>query len=643
MVIALQRAGSVRRFVMKRLSGFTVIVFLLLPSMLWAGKAAEESAAPGRGKYLAERGNIVPPEEVYIDSYVGYIDYQYPKPESDMGVTLYSGHHQVSSKGQEEILQIGIQGKELNFDELPPMNLAFVIDKSGSMADRDKMDWVKESFYIFIDQVRDKDFVALVYFDNSAKTVFPSTGMYSSMNRQRFRDEVYQVRPGGGTNLMDGVKLGYREVLKNYRSEYINRVILLSDGQATTSTYGLSEMAQSYRDMGITISTVGLGQDFDLALMRGLALAGGGSSRFISGKKEMEKTFGSELDRMVVPIAYDLEMKLEFLQDVKILDTWGYDHQIVGRKINYYLPTLHHRDYETILVQFRIAPLNLEGKSNLARFSLKYKDLHGNTRYKGPFYLDVSFVDVDYPVAGFSDAMVLRSGTMLHFAKVLQEIGKSYYGSYGGNAQYALDLTTDIRKEILNARERLDYIGFDDEIGMLDNYLRIFSGELAKTELDRVRIVEDVEIIPPVRDRSLHDHMENLYREMTLDLSSRKTGTIAVSGFSMKDGKTTELTALLDEMAMVEITKLQTLTVIERGRMDMILEEQALSLSDLMDTGKAIDVGRLLTADHMLTGTVIEMPNSVVIFGRIINVETAEIESAAQVIVAKNREVEALL
>ena len=94
---------------------------------------------------------------------------------------------------------------------------------------------------------------------------------------------------------------------------------------------------------------------------------------------------------------------------------------------------------------------------------------------------------------------------------------------------------------------------------------------------------------------------------------------------------------------MVEITKIPTLTVIERDKMDMILDEHALSLSDLMDTGKAIDVGRLLTADHMLTGTVIEMPNSVVIFGRIINVETAEIESAAQVIVPKNREVEALL
>ena len=628
---------------MKKLMVVLLVLFAACPALLWAAASKEESAAPERGKYLAERGTIVPPEEVYIDSYVAHIDYQYPKPEGDMGVTLYSGHHQVSCKGQEEVLQIGIQGAELSFEELPPMNIAFVIDKSGSMSERDKMDWVKESFYIFIDQIRDKDFVALVYFDNSAQTVFPSTGMYSSMNRQRFRDEVYRVNPGGGTNLMDGVRLGYREVLKNYRSDYINRVILLSDGQATTSTHGLMDMAESYRDMGITISTIGLGQDFDLALMRNLAHSGGGSSRFISGRTEMEKTFGSELDRMVVPIAYDLEMKLEFLQDVRVIDTWGYDHSVVGRSIHYYLPTLHHRDYETILVQFHISPNNIEGRANLARFSLKYRDNYGNTRYKGPFYLDVTFVDVDYPVTGFSDAMVLRSGTMLHFAKTLKEIGRSHYASYRGNAQYALDLTSSMRKEMLNTRERLDYMGFEDEITMLDNYLNIFSGELAQNGGDRMRMVQDVEIVPPVRERSLHDHMENLYREMTLDLSARKTGTIAVSGFAMKNGNTSELTTLLDEMAMVEISKLQSLTVIERGKMDLILKEQALSLSDLMDTSNAIDVGRLLTADHMLTGTVIEMPNSVVIFGRIINVETAEIESAAQVIVAKNREVAALL
>ena len=620
-----------------------MILLFTVPALVWAGAKKEEAASAERGKYLAERGTIIPPEEVYIDSYVAYIDYLYPKPESEIGVTLYSGHHQISSRGQEEILQIGIQGRELSFEELPPMNLAFVIDKSGSMNQMEKMDWVKEAFYIFIDRVRDKDFVSLVYFDDRAETVFPSTRMDSSINRKRFKDAVYRVRPGGGTNLMGGVKLGYKEVLSNYREEYTNRILVLSDGQATTSTSGLMEMARSYRNMGIHVSTIGVGKDFDLALMRSLAHEGGGSSRFISGREEMEKTFGSELDRMVVPIAYDVEMKLEFLQDVDILATWGYDHRIVGNKITYYLSTLHHRDYETILVQFRIPPQDLYGEVDLARFSIEYRDGEGNTRYKGPYYMKVNFVDMEYPVTGFSDGMVLRSGTMLHFAQALQQIGKDYYSGYSPQVQNAYERTIAIRKELINARLRLDDIGFDDEIAILDNYLRVFSGALEESGYEVRRIVEEEEITPPVQQRSLQEHLENLCREMTLDLAVKGKGTIAIAGFTTKSGKPSELLTLIDEMALYEITKLGTLKVIERERMDMVLKEQALALSDLMDTTKAINVGKILTANHILTGTVIKMPSSVVIFGRIINVETAEVESAAQVIVPRSREVESML
>jgi TolB-like protein len=93
----------------------------------------------------------------------------------------------------------------------------------------------------------------------------------------------------------------------------------------------------------------------------------------------------------------------------------------------------------------------------------------------------------------------------------------------------------------------------------------------------------------------------------------------------------------------MEVAKHKTLQVVERDKLDMILKEQEYALSDLIDTNKAITVGKLLTVNHILTGSVIEMPNSVVIFGRIINVETGEIESVAQVIVPKNREVNALL
>ncbi len=122
---------------------------------------------------------------------------------------------------------------------------------------------------------------------------------------------------------------------------------------------------------------------------------------------------------------------------------------------------------------------------------------------------------------------------------------------------------------------------------------------------------------------------------MTLDLSKEKSGVVAISGFTRRDGQNMPLLALLDEMAVTEISRLDTLTVVDRSNIDQILEEQKLSLSALMDTTTAIEIGNLLSANYMITGSVIEMPKTVVVFGRIINVETAEVESAAQVIMPK--------
>jgi hypothetical protein len=141
---------------MKKISAFFLFL-MLLPASSWCGGAQESAASAVRGKYLAGQGIIVPPGEVHIDSYIAHIDYNYPGPQENLGITLYSGHHQVSSSGQEEVIQIGIQGKELGFGNLPPLNLAFVIDKSGSMEAADKMDWVKDAFDIGLSLHPDED------------------------------------------------------------------------------------------------------------------------------------------------------------------------------------------------------------------------------------------------------------------------------------------------------------------------------------------------------------------------------------------------------------------------------------------------------------------------------------------------------
>ena len=139
------------------------------------------------------------------------------------------------------------------------------------------------------------------------------------------------------------------------------------------------------------------------------------------------------------------------------------------------------------------------------------------------------------------------------------------------------------------------------------------------------------------------DCIGNLFEEMLLDTKSRKAGNIAISGFSFKDGRDAELIGLLNKTGALYLFGLPRFTVLERENMDAVLEEQELALSDLMDTAKAVRVGQLLSANYLLTGTIVEMSKSVVIFGRIINVETTAIESVGQVIVPRNREVNSML
>jgi TolB-like protein len=662
---------------MKRL---IILVFVFSFSLdAWAGAQAEAASSSARGKYLAGQGIIVPPDEVHIDSYIARINYKYPDPAGDLGVNLYSGHYQVSTGGQEEVIHIGIQGKEIEFENLPPMNLAFVIDKSGSMNEQDKMVWVKEAFNFFVEKVRDIDFISLVVFDDEAKVIFPSTQMKSRQRRLQFKEAVNSVQPGGGTNLVGGLELGYQQVLANFRSEYTNRVLFLTDGVG--ESVGILDMAESYNELGINVSTIGVGTDFDLELMVELSNRGGGSSRFISDREEMEKTFNSELDRMVVPVARNLEMSLEFLQPVDILATWGYNNRIEGNRIDYSQDTLHHRDYETILAQIRIRSQSASGKKDLARFTIDYEDLEGNKQRSGPHVLQLEFVNMKDPVAGFSSGMVLQSGTMMHFAQSLRTIGELYYSCreeidqvhrardelwrQGGSGvsyeelsspeirrleetvaskmQRAMDITVSMKKEVMNTRLRLDNEGFDDEIEILENYIDILGQEMQWEQAKVTTLKRDAEILPAVQTRSVQDHLSNLFREMTLDLKVKDKGVVAISGFTTKTGKSSDLIHLLNEMAVVEIGRIDTLTLVEREKLDTLLAEQELALADLIDTEQAIEVGRFLAANYIVTGSVIEMPASVVIFGRIINVETGEVESVAQVIVPMDRDIEKLL
>lgn len=796
------------------------IVFLHLPNAAVCGGARAAAGSETRGRYLAGRGVIIPPEEIYTDTYIASINYKYPQPEAEFGVYLYNSTNLMSRRGQEGILQIGLQGRSAAFEELPPMNLAFVIDTSDSMNEEDKIAWVKESMVIFMNKVRDVDSLALVSFNDSVQVLFESTRMDSPQKRQRFLNSVQNLAPRGGTDIEKGLAAGYEQVLANYRAGSVNRVFLFSDGTEFSSRLNLAgaqsgevrvsllwnnyndldlhvvnprqeelfygrrndsyggmldvdmnaggresskpvenifwtpgktpqgkyrvyvqnyafhetsrapttfqveikngneyshfegtvrgsgresnieigtfeykgsqalkqekamvyQLAETYKAMGISVSTLGVGLGFDVELMQTLAEEGGGSSRFIGSREEMRKTFDTEFERMAVLVAGDVEMELEFMPGAEVLETWGYQHQINGNTISYRLTGLHLGDYETILIRYRLAPQGAGNEKQLAAFRLSAKDILGKPIHIPERTITIGLSDSLVPVDGISSGMVLYSGTMMYFAEALKEIGAFYYAGQDdlnalsqferemGNREpsaadrqrldalkdavfsrleTALLKTNSNKAELENAKLRLDDTeAFNHEIEILARYQEILVKEIrdnggvlrnetltAGESADGVApaVIADSTAAPQLE--ALHDRVSGLFKEITLSLPGGQRSVVALAPFITRGGGEPPLLDFLNESALTALSGDPGLLLVERSLLDRVRQEQQIQLIEVMDADTAVGIGKLLGARFIITGQVIPLQTQVMIFGRVINVETGEIVSAAQIYV----------
>ncbi|MDR1250996.1 MAG: VWA domain-containing protein, partial [Treponema sp.] len=289
---------------MKKL--FWVSWFMIIGIHLFAGGSAEGGGS-NRGTFLSRGGYIIRPDDIKIENYIAQYDYDYPLPEqSSLNVITGTG-----IKDDDAYIQIGLKGRKTSFEELPPLNICFCIDRSGSMTG--VMPWVKDCFYIFIDQVRDGDIVSLVDMNTNAQTLIAPTRIQSPEDRTQFKRQVDRIVADGGTDVYAGMVQSYTELEKVYNPDYVNRVVILTDGMHNFGdkiNKDILDLAAAYNKKGITISTVMLGINAATGLMVDVSIKGGGSSRFISDHDEMVKIFQTELDRMLVPAARDLKMRL---------------------------------------------------------------------------------------------------------------------------------------------------------------------------------------------------------------------------------------------------------------------------------------------------------------------------------------------
>ena len=355
---------------------------LLLLALTAAAQAQEgaSTAAAARTRYLSEMGLIPESRTVAVEEFVNYHRHQIGRPKAGEAVLLDVrwGNDRVSAAAPEAVLQVGFS-TALAGDrrQLPPANLALVIDKSGSMADADKLSRVKEALLTLVTQLRETDTLSLIVFDSEAQVLMPARRVG---DRELVRRLIRQLEPGSSTNIHAGLMLGYQEALKNLSREGANRVILLTDGianQGVTNPTQIARDSLGFNDRGVDLSTIGVGLDLNKDLLRELAKSGRGLFHFVADAQDIDKVFLKEVQSLVAPVASDPNLEVEFGPDLELAQVYGYEPQRTGRGLKIKLDNMNQGLTQVVMMRFKVSPRALDAPQARpsVRVYLSYYDL----------------------------------------------------------------------------------------------------------------------------------------------------------------------------------------------------------------------------------------------------------------------------
>jgi Ca-activated chloride channel homolog len=271
-------------------------------------------------------------------------------------------------------LDLRVTGKTLSDVQRKPLNLVLVIDRSGSMADENKLEQVKQASVAILNQMNPVDRLAVVIYDDTVQTILPSAPVE---NIGRIRELLYSLTPGGSTNLYGGLQQGFEEVRNHFRQDSVNRVILLSDGLANVGIIApeqITAVARNIRERSISVSTMGVGIDYNENLMANIADHSGGNYYYISKDINMADIFRREWNLMQNVVANDAVATFELGKNVEVVDVAGFQWNVEGRKLKVQLPDVYSGETRRVLVHLR-APASVKMAVNLGTGEFSCTDI----------------------------------------------------------------------------------------------------------------------------------------------------------------------------------------------------------------------------------------------------------------------------
>jgi Ca-activated chloride channel homolog len=279
-------------------------------------------------------GNLPPADSVRVEEYVNYFEQGYPNPPAHQafGISMDAAPSPFTETERYDMLRVGIQGYQVSEEDRKDAALTFVIDVSGSMDMDNRLELVKHSLELLVEQLRRSDSVSIVVYGSDARVVLDPT---SGSDKGEILRAIRRLEPEGATNAEDGIRLGYRMALQAYKPGGINRVILCSDGVAnvgnTEAEVILSEV-KGYVEEGVTMATFGFGMDnYNDTLMEQLADNGDGFYAYIDDIDEAQRLFVDELTSTLQTIAMNAKVQVDFNPEtVKRYRLVGFENRAIA-------------------------------------------------------------------------------------------------------------------------------------------------------------------------------------------------------------------------------------------------------------------------------------------------------------------------
>ncbi len=277
------------------------------------------------------QGRLPPKDAVRVEELVNYFPYAYPAATDGHPFGVGTEVTRAPWNPDHLLLRVGVKAVESGVAAMPPANLVFLVDVSGSMESPDKLPLVQASLKMLTDQLRAQDHVALIVYAGRTAVELEST---PGNEKEKIRAAISRLTAGGSTAGEAALRLAYEQARAGYIKGGINRILLATDGDFNVGVSDIGQirsMVERERESGISLSTLGFGQgNYQEALMEQIADAGNGNYSYIDSLAEARKVLVDELSSTFNTVARDVKVQLEF--NPALVAEWrliGYENRVL--------------------------------------------------------------------------------------------------------------------------------------------------------------------------------------------------------------------------------------------------------------------------------------------------------------------------